>query len=87
MENGFSRPYCTRDENVELAKVVLKRILADPKVMDYGVPVKTALLIGKDHGLVKSVMKEARKELGIQSESKNGEQYWLLPREIREEHR
>lgn len=77
--NEFSRCYCTESENIEIAKVVLKRIFSYPEA-ENGLKVETIYLIGRDSGLVKGVLKKARKELGILSENRDGIQFWYLPK-------
>lgn len=70
-------------EKTELAKALLRRVLSDPLVVK-GLPVKTVLAIGKDERLTKRVMKDARKEIGVISENRNGVYFWILPQEQEE---
>lgn len=65
-------------ENIEFAKTILYQMFSDPLAKD-GLPVKTIYAIGKDKGLVKGILKKARKEIGLSSENRNGVQYWFLP--------
>lgn len=72
---------CSREDNIKLAEVVLKRIFNDPMALKSGIQIKTIYLIGKDYGLTRGVLKEARKRIGVLSENRNGVQYWYLPKE------
>ena len=74
MGNRYKAP-----EKIETAKTVLRRILSDPLV-DGGVDIQTIFYIGRYYGLVKSDMKEARRQIGANSTNVEGKQIWWLPR-------
>jgi len=75
-----SGPFLTQEDKTNIARVLLKNLLQSPEAAN-GVNVKTLLIIGRDQGLNKRAMKDARKELGIISEDRNGIQYWFMPKE------
>lgn len=67
-------------QKIETAKFVLKRILSDP-LAPGGVDIETIYLIGRDYGLVKGALKEARRQIGAQSTKVDGKQIWWLPKQ------
>lgn len=73
-------PFLSQEDKTNIAKVLLKNLFESPEAAN-GVNVKTLLIIGRDQGLNKRAMKDARKELGIISENRNGIQFWIFPKE------
>lgn len=64
---------------VEYACAFLRKMLADPALAKRQ-PVPVLTDIGrKQHGLTRSDLRAARKELGLVSERINGVWYWSLP--------
>ena len=45
-------------------------------------PVKVLLKVGRQQGISRALLKQARKELGVVSMTINGEQFWAHPRRI-----
>ncbi len=65
---------------IELAKVILKNLFSYPEARN-GIPYSVILLIAKEKGVYRGDLKEARIELGITSEDRDGTRYWHWPKE------
>lgn len=68
--------YCTREDNIKIAKELLKQVLAEK---DRTITEVYAYCRG--NGITRGAIKEARKQLGVLSTNRDGEQYWSLPKE------
>lgn len=71
----------TRAQKVEMAKLLLKKIFSDELISGSGVRPKNVYSALAEHKLGKSVIKEARRQLGIVSVNIDGEQFWFKPGE------
>lgn len=78
---NFERPWA-----VALAKIKLRKILDDPLLKNNGVKTALAIKALRQTGLTKGEIKIARKEMGVVSEFRDGEQYWFLSKKGQIDH-
>gem|GEM_PF-2998633 len=81
MDNNISKIHPNREDNIKLAEAILKSIFNDEYMPAEGIPIKTVYDICLCKGTTKGFLKEARKNIGIQSENRNGVQYWFMPKQ------